>query len=168
MQHLKLTHIGVLLGVLTLGACSNDDDNKKPLPVVNTAPSVNDIMLTTQTEVNITDSLTATDKEGDSLTYSLVSEPSLGMVNIDADGTFTYTPNKEVTGTDSFTFGVSDGVNSQVSAMVNITIEALQVDFAQFATDAFNQAPNAEPLSINGREFTNKDTDINNLINSNQ
>jgi hypothetical protein len=97
----------------------------------------------------------------------LVSEPSLGMVNIDADGNFTYTPNKEVTGTDSFTFGVSDGVNSQVSAMVNITIEALQVDFAQFTSDAFNQAPNAEPLSVNGREFTNKDTDINNLI-SNQ
>tara|TARA_B100001059_G_scaffold96726_1_gene95931 strand:- start:2234 stop:2737 length:504 start_codon:yes stop_codon:yes gene_type:complete len=167
MQHLKITHIGILLSALTLGACSNDDDNKKPLPVVNTAPSVSDIILTTQTEVNITDSLTATDKEGDSLTYSLVSEPSLGMVNIDADGNFTYTPNKEVTGTDSFTFGVSDGVNSQVSAMVNITIEALQVDFAQFTSDAFNQAPNAEPLSVNGREFTNKDTDINNLI-SNQ
>ena len=92
MQHLKITHIGILLSALTLGACSNDDDNKKPLPVVNTAPSVSDIMLTTQTEVNITDSLTAIDKEGDSLTYSLVSEPSLGMVNIDADGNFTYTP----------------------------------------------------------------------------
>ena len=61
-------------------------------------------------------------------------------------------------------FGVSDGVNSQVTATVNITIDALQVDFAQFATDAFNQAPNAEPLTVNGRVFTNTDTDVDGLI----
>ncbi|MEI8618839.1 Ig-like domain-containing protein [Pseudoalteromonas sp. B193] len=124
-------------------------------------------MLTTQTEVSITDMLNASDNDGDSLTYSLTSEPTLGTVTVNSDGYFTYTPNKEVTGSDSFMFGVSDGVNSQVTATVNITIDALQVDFAQFATDAFNQAPNAEPLTVNGQVFTNTDTDVDGLISIN-
>lgn len=167
MRNLKTTHICVLLSALTLGACSSDDDKKQPTPVVNTAPTASDAMLTTQTEVSITDMLSATDNDGDSLTYSLTNEPTLGTVTINSDGNFTYTPNKEVTGSDSFMFGVSDGVNSQVTATVNITIDALQVDFAQFATDAFNQAPNAEPLTVNGRVFTNTDTDVDGLISTN-
>jgi hypothetical protein len=59
---------------------------------------------------------------------------------------------------DSFEYGVSDGVNPQVTAMVDITIEALEVDFAQLARDVFHQAPTDKPLSINGRVFTNIDT----------
>lgn len=160
MRNLTLTHTGLLLCALTLGACSNDDDNKQPTPVVNTAPSASDAMLTTQTEVAINDMLIATDADGDSLTYALTTEPTLGTVVVNSDGSFTYTPNKEATGSDSFMFGVSDGVNQQVTAMVDITIEALQVDFAQFASDAFNQGPNDEPLSTNGRVFTNTDTDV--------
>ncbi|XQF91357.1 Ig-like domain-containing protein (plasmid) [Pseudoalteromonas espejiana] len=160
MRNLTLTHTGLLLCALTLGACSNDDDNKQPTPVVNTAPSASDAMLTTQTEVAINDTLIATDADGDSLTYALTTEPTLGTVVVNSDGSFTYTPNKEATGSDSFMFGVSDGVNQQVTAMVDITIEALQVDFAQFASDAFNQGPNDEPLSTNGRVFTNTDTDV--------
>ncbi|XQF94414.1 Ig-like domain-containing protein (plasmid) [Pseudoalteromonas espejiana] len=160
MRNLTLTHTGLLLCALTLGACSNDDDNKQPTPVVNTAPSASDAMLTTQTEVAINDTLIATDADGDSLTYALTTEPTLGTVVVNSDGSFTYTPNKEATGSDSFMFGVSDGVNQQETAMVDITIEALQVDFAQFASDAFNQGPNDEPLSTNGRVFTNTDTDV--------
>ncbi|ASM52120.1 hypothetical protein PESP_b0580 [Pseudoalteromonas espejiana DSM 9414] len=160
MRNLTLTHTGLLLCALTLGACSNDDDNKQPTPVVNTAPSASDAMLTTQTEVAINDTLIATDADGDSLTYALTTEPTLGTVVVNSDGSFTYAPNKEATGSDSFMFGVSDGVNQQVTAMVDITIEALQVDFAQFASDAFNQGPNDEPLSTNGRVFTNTDTDV--------
>ncbi|TMO81867.1 hypothetical protein CWC16_01680 [Pseudoalteromonas sp. S3776] len=167
MHNLTLTHIGVLLGALTLGACSNDDDNKQPTPVVNTAPSASDVMLTTQTEVEINDTLVASDADGDSLTYELTTEPTLGNVVVNSDGSFTYTPNKEATGSDSFMFGVSDGVNQQVTAMVDITIEALQVDFAQFASDAFNQSPNDEPLSTNGRVFTNTDTDVSTISSGN-
>ncbi|BED91071.1 hypothetical protein PspMM1_35390 [Pseudoalteromonas sp. MM1] len=167
MRNLTLTHIGVLLGALTLSACSNDDDNKLPTPLVNTAPSATDVMLTTQTEVEINDMLVATDADGDSLTYELTTEPTLGNVVVNSDGSFTYTPNKEATGSDSFMFGVSDGVNQQVTAMVDITIEALQVDFAQFASDAFNQSPNDEPLSTNGRVFTNTDTDVSTISSGN-
>ena len=160
MRNLNLTHSSILLCALALSACSSDDDNKQPTPVVNSAPNASDAMLITQTEVEINDMLVATDADGDTLTYTLTSQPTLGNAVVNSDGSFTYTPNKEATGSDSFMFGVSDGVNQQVTAAVYITIEALQVDFAQFASDAFNQSPTAQPLSTNGRVFINTDTDV--------
>lgn len=168
MHNLKFRHIGLLCIGLTLTACSSDDDKVQPKPQVNTPPTVSDLMFTTQTESSITDNLNASDAEGDSLSYALTSEPMLGTVAVNSDGRFTYTPNKEATGSDSFMFGVSDGVNSQVSATVDITIEALQVDFAQFVTDALNQDPSAEPLSVNGRVFTNTDADVSSLTPANK
>jgi len=159
MQHFKLSHLGLLLAALTLSGCSNDDDHNtvEIPPMVNKAPIATADMVTTQTEVVIEDMLQGFDPEGDTLTFSLVTEPMLGMVVVNSDGSYTYTPNLETTGSDSFTFAVSDGVNSQVTAMVDITIEALEVDFAQLGRAAFNQAATDKPLSVNGRTFTNAD-----------
>ncbi|MGO2011321.1 MAG: Ig-like domain-containing protein [Pseudoalteromonas sp.] len=162
MRNFKLSHYAILLAALALTACSDDD--KK-----NATPTATDAMVTTQTEVAITDMLDGSDPDGDDLTYSLATEPMLGMVVVNTDGSYTYTPNAEATGTDSFKFAVSDGVNPQVTAMVNITIEALQVDFAEFGRAAFNQQATDEPLSINGRAFTNTDNtgDFDGLLNGN-
>ncbi|MBH0056817.1 cadherin-like domain-containing protein [Pseudoalteromonas sp. SWXJZ94C] len=165
MRNLKASHACLLVSFLVISGCSDDD--KKSSPAVNSAPTTSNVALTTQTEVAINDMLVADDVDGDALTYSLTSNSTLGSTVVNADGSYTYTPNKEATGADSFVFSVSDGVNEQVSASVNITIEALQVDFAQFATDAFNQGPNAEPLSVNGRVFTNADTDVDDLLSTN-
>ena len=69
MRNLNLTHSSILLCALALSACSSDDDNKQPTPVVNSAPNASDAMLITQTEVEINDMLVATDADGDTLTY---------------------------------------------------------------------------------------------------
>ena len=170
MQNFKLSHLGLLLAALTLSACNDDDDNKVEMPpMVNKAPTASAAMVTTQTEVAIEDMLEGSDPEGDSLTFSLVTEPMLGTVVVNSDGSYTYTPNLETTGSDSFTFAVSDGVNSQVTAMVDITIETLEVDFAQLGRAAFNQAATDKPLSINGRTFTNADdtADFDDLLGNN-
>ena len=158
MQHFKLTHLTFIITALLLGACNNSNDKNESMPMANKAPTASDVMVTTQTEVAIEDMLQGSDPEGDSLSFVLVTEPMLGMVVVNTDGSYTYIPNLEVTGMDSFEYGVSDGVNPQVTAMVDITIEALEVDFAQLARDVFHQAPTDKPLSINGRVFTNIDT----------
>ena len=167
MRNLNFRHLWILSASLIMAACGNDNDKNQPPVMTNSAPTTSDVILTTQTEVSISDRLRATDPDGDSLSYSLTSEPTLGTVEVNSDGNFTYTPNKETTGSDSFMIDVSDGVNSPVNATVSITIEALQVEFAQFATDALNQQPTAEPLSVNGRVFTNTDTDVGDLISAN-
>ncbi|QLJ10407.1 Ig-like domain-containing protein [Pseudoalteromonas sp. JSTW] len=164
MRNLKRSTITLMIMAGVLAGCNdsdNDDkDDMKPVPV-NQAPSATDAMVTTQTEVVIEDMLEGSDPEGDALTYSLVSEPTLGSVVVQSDGSYTYTPNAETTGADSFEFAVSDGVNSQVTATVSITIEALQVDFAAIGRAAFNQAASDEPLRLNGRVFLNTGAEAN-------
>ncbi len=55
---------------------------------------------------------TATDADGDVLTYRLVSGPSHGSLLFRADGTFEYKPENSFVGTDSFEYLVSDGLTS--------------------------------------------------------
>ena len=63
-----------------------------------------------------------TDADGNSLTATLVSGPASGALTLNADGTFTYTPNADFYGTDTFTYRANDGtVNSNV-ATVTITV----------------------------------------------
>ncbi|MBT3136172.1 cadherin-like domain-containing protein [Alteromonas sp. ALT199] len=141
--------------VLALSGCfDSDDDNNYQAPEENVAPVAVDQMLTTQADIAFDGTLTATDEDGDALTFGLGENGSLGSAEVNTDGTFTYTPKAQVTGSDSFTFTVSDGVNPEVTASVSITIEAQQVSFSSYTRDAFYQAPTDEPLPINGREFT--------------
>ncbi|WP_309473922.1 MULTISPECIES: Ig-like domain-containing protein [Pseudoalteromonas] len=172
MRNFKFSSITLIIITGLLTACSdNDKDDKntmKPEPV-NNAPSAVDAMVTTKTEVVINDMLEGSDPDGDELTYSLVSEPNLGTVNVNSDGSYSYTPNPETVGSDSFQFAVSDGVNSQATATVSITIETLQVDFASIGRAAFSQDSSAQPLRLNGREFINTGNEANfdDLVNGN-
>ena len=53
-----------------------------------------------------------------------VSGPSNGSVTINPDGTFTYTPNADFDGTDSFTYEINDGNStSQADVTINVTPE---------------------------------------------
>lgn len=61
------------------------------------------------------------DPDGDSLAITGYSSPANGAVVINADGTFTYTPNSNFYGADSFTYSVSDGQTGS-TATVNITV----------------------------------------------
>jgi VCBS repeat-containing protein len=62
-----------------------------------------------------------TDPDGDVLTAGSASTPGQGSVLLNADGSFTYTPNAGAAGTDTFTYEASDGVLSS-PATVTITI----------------------------------------------
>jgi hypothetical protein len=73
--------------------------------------------------------LQASDADGDSLTYSVASQPTHGTVAINA-ATATYTPTKDDHGPDSFTFTASDGTLVSEAATVNVTVNADQVPAA--------------------------------------
>jgi VCBS repeat-containing protein len=52
-----------------------------------------------------------------------VSGPSHGSLTLNADGSFSYTPTGGYTGTDSFTYKVTDGIADSATATVTITID---------------------------------------------
>jgi len=49
------------------------------------------------------------DPNGDPLTTVLGTQPFNGVVSLNADGTFDYTPNSDFAGKDSFVYTISDG-----------------------------------------------------------
>ena len=63
-----------------------------------------------------------TDANGDALTADLVDDVDDGTLALSADGSFTYTPAADFTGSDSFTYRASDGPARSDPATVTITV----------------------------------------------
>jgi VCBS repeat-containing protein len=61
------------------------------------------------------------DADMDALTASVVSNPLSGVLTLNADGSFTYNPDSDFYGTDSFSYAVSDGSASD-QAVVSLTV----------------------------------------------
>ena len=88
---------------------------------VNDAPIANNQTLTTPEDTALPITLTATDVDGNPLTYSIVSPPVHG--NLTGSGsTITYTPASNYNGADNFTFTVNDGSVTSNVATISITV----------------------------------------------
>ncbi|WP_346320070.1 Ig-like domain-containing protein, partial [Chitinophaga sp. YIM B06452] len=81
-----------------------------------------------------------TDIDNDGLNASLVTGPLNGTLQLNADGSFVYTPNHDYNGTDTYTYRVCDISGACDTATVTLTITAV------------NDAPVAGSGSFSGRE----------------
>jgi VCBS repeat-containing protein len=98
-----------------------------------------------------------TDPQNKSLTATVATQPANGTVSLAADGSFTYTPNSTFSGTDSFTYTVSNGTATSAAATVTIAVKpANQPPVA--TSDSFT-ATQATPLSISTPGVLANDTD---------
>ena len=94
---------------------------------ISDTPQANEAPVALNAEFNIKmnnsfdQSLQATDSDGDSLSYSIVSGPSHGNITLSGNQ-FTYTPNNDYTGMDSFTFRVFDGTAFSNTATISLTV----------------------------------------------
>ncbi|WP_111980221.1 tandem-95 repeat protein, partial [Algibacillus agarilyticus] len=97
-------------------------------PRENIAPTVPNIQLSTAEDVSLTGNVLtgATDLDGDTLRVltNQTGESALGAFTLAESGAFTYTPNLNVSGTESINFVVSDNRGGDVSAQLNIQINA--------------------------------------------
>ncbi|MFY7709329.1 tandem-95 repeat protein, partial [Tenacibaculum sp. MEBiC07804] len=59
---------------------------------------------------------------GDGEDYSLTTGPTNGSVTETSDGVFSYTPNADFNGTDSFTYTITDADGDTDTATVTITV----------------------------------------------
>ena len=109
---------------------------------VNDVPVAKAVSLSTDEDTTVNSQLQAYDPDGDPLTYTVVSNPANGTLVLSTNGTFTYTPTSNVSGTDSFSFRASDGQVNSNTAMATITIAQI------------NDAPVAEAVSLSTEEDT--------------
>ena len=70
------------------------------------------------------------------MTAAVVTQPQNGVLTFNADGSFTYTPSANFSGTDTFTYRASDSVNQSTPATVTITVNAVN-DIPAAANDTF-------------------------------
>ena len=66
------------------------------------------------------------DADGDRLTAVLVSGPVFGVLTLNPDGSYVYTPNPGFVGTDSFTYAATDGTSQSNPVVVTITVNGPQ------------------------------------------
>jgi hypothetical protein len=95
---------------------------------VNRPPVASDGTLTTLEDTAATGTLSASDVNGDALTYTLTSTANAhGTVQITnaATGAFSYTPSANYNGPASFTFQANDGIDSSNTATVTITVTSV-------------------------------------------
>ncbi len=80
-----------------------------------------------------------TDVEGDALSAVLVTGPSHGTLTLNNDGSFSYTPDPNYNGTDSFTYQANDGTAGSGIVTVTLTVNAVN-DAPVALNDSFSTA----------------------------
>jgi CSLREA domain-containing protein len=66
-----------------------------------------------------------TDPDGDVITVILVSGPAHGVLSLNPNGSFSYTPDANYHGLDSFSYRASDGALSSLSTAVSLTVNSV-------------------------------------------
>lgn len=92
---------------------------------VNTAPTASGQTVTTNEDTSFSITLSAVDGEEDPLTYHLDQDVQHGTLTTDSANEWSYTPDTNFYGEDSFTFYANDGKANSSSATVTITVEAV-------------------------------------------
>jgi len=136
-----------------------DGENYSNIAMVNiTVVNVNDIPIANNDSYAINEDSTLNvaapgvlsndidyDNGPNPLTAVLVTNVAHGTLTLNSDGSFTYTPDANYNGYDSFTYQAYDGENYSNIATVNITINSV----------------NDKPIANNDSYTTNEDTTLN-------
>jgi ELWxxDGT repeat protein/VCBS repeat-containing protein len=142
---------------------ANNGTNGSELWRLNDGPATTDDAYSTNEDAPLTVSAPGvlgndTDANSDTLTATKVSDPANGSVTLNANGSFTYTPNANFNGSDSFTYKANDGsLDSNPVATVNITVTS--VDDTPVAVDDSYSTPKDAPLTVSAPGVLGNDTD---------
>ena len=142
------------LGTVTITVNSLNDT---PVAANDTYITAEDLPLTVPAPGVLSNDL---DVDGDLLVPTVVigSGPTRGGLSLNADGSFTYTPNGNANGTDSFTYTVNDGAATSNVATVTITITP--VNDLPVAADNSYATNEDTPLTIAAPGVLGNDVDV--------
>ncbi len=101
------------------------------------------------------------DPEGDPITAVKDTDPANGALTLNADGSFTYTPNANFNAFDTFTYHATDGSGDSNTATVTVTVGAVN-DAPANAVPGAQSTPKNTALvfsSGNGNQISTSDVD---------
>ncbi|HZI25087.1 MAG TPA: tandem-95 repeat protein, partial [Chryseolinea sp.] len=147
------------------GATSNTATVAIIIHPVNDAPIANPDFATTPEDMSVSISVLANDSDIDSAldpsSLLAITSPTNGQAVVaPTTGTISYTPNKNFTGTDSFTYTVKDAEGA-TSAPVLVTITVTPVNDPPVAVNDVTDTDTKTPVNIN---ITSNDYDVDDVI----
>lgn len=120
--------------------------------VVNRIPNAPSPVFVVQEDTLLAGQINATDADGNPLTFSIITPPTRGSIvsGINGSGNFTYQPDSNEFGVDSFTYRVTDGFASVDRA---VTINVLPVaDAPVFSAPLSKSVAQNSSITINAFE----------------
>ncbi|MFO0927186.1 MAG: tandem-95 repeat protein, partial [Gemmataceae bacterium] len=99
-----------------------------------------------------------TDVDVDSLAAVLVAGPAHGTLTLNADGSFTYTPDANYNGADSFTYQANDGTADSNAVVVTLTVQA--VNDAPVLAPSEGRLTQGERLTLMADQLTGAAVDV--------
>jgi hypothetical protein len=124
----------------------------------NDAPVAQDGTANTDEDTSVAITLSASDIDGDALTYAVVTPPANGSLSGTAPD-LTYTPNGDYNGSDSFTFKANDGTVDSNTANVAITVAPVNDAPVADADSATTDEDNAVTINV-----VDNDTDVDSAV----
>lgn len=128
----------------------SDESDETDGETDDSAPIAQDQTVTTAVNTPTDITLSATDVDGDDLTFEIQQGPENGTAQFISDNVVRYTPNEDFEGIDEFTFTANDGQQDSNIATVTITVS----DDPNEGTD------NTAPVAFDQEVTTPTDEDI--------
>jgi hypothetical protein len=139
---------------------------------INNPPTTSDVSTSGDEDTNISIGLAGSDVDGAVMLYSIVTQPTNGTVNIAStrpNNSFSYTPNANWNGTDSFTYKANDYIEDSNVSTYTITVNP--VNDAPVSNDYSNNVEEGQsqdfPISNLGSDIDNDDGDLSVVLVSN-
>lgn len=121
----------------------------------NANPVATDSGFPVDEDTPLDDTLLANHSDSDGGTLSIITTPLTNVTNgtlvLSADSTFTYTPNANFNGTDSFTYTLSDGQGGFDTAQVTLTVNPIN-DIPVALPDSYTTLKNT-PFTVIASDF---------------
>jgi len=154
---------GSFIASVTITDSDNQSgDGTLSFDVANVKPIADDDAYSTAEEALLTIAkpgvLGNDDEPVDTLTAVLVSGPSNGSLTLNADGSFTYTPEPDANGPVTFTYVANDGTEDSNVATVTITVDAVN-DAPVAGNDSYSTDEDVA-LTIDATGVLGNDSDI--------
>ncbi len=116
-------------------------------------------LLTVTAGAQIESALITSDADGDALSYSVQTGANHGIVEINPDGSFVYTPDDGYIGGDIFTLQVSDGQGGQTSQQIAVNV-APALPPVPNTPPSFTSGPEANAFYFDGASYIEVSDDI--------
>jgi hypothetical protein len=123
---------------------------------VSPAPHAPDEEAATEPDQPVVIPLPTVDENGIDITVTSVGLPQHGTVRLNADGTFTYTPDPGFVGTDSFTYEAVDADGNRTTGTITVTVAGVDA-----APDAVKDRYTVEAGGMLSFDPTSNDSDPN-------